>query len=491
MSKPDIFIFLSDQHNALFSGFAGHNIVETPNLDQIAEMGTCFDAAYTASPLCVPARMAMLSGQLPSSTGIFINEDTLSEDETTFLHSLAAEGYETVLCGRMHFKGENQRHGFTKRIMGDITSTMWGNWQHRKEAGVFGSCFGMSGCLDLIGGGTSPVLEYDKAVLQAAANYLDRDHQKPQCLVVGTYAPHFPYIAPPELFDFYKNKVKLPHTSRNKINYSNPVITRKEQNIRNSVRSGREEKVNQEIILNARAAYYGMITNLDQQIGQIKDKWDDYLQGNEREGVFIYTSDHGDTAGEHNIFGKQTFYEGSARIPLIFNGSGIKSQSKIKFPVSIMDLGPTFCQLAGAVSPPLQEGKSLVPEIRNNKENRERYVFSEFVESNYDGQTVPGRMIRQGQWKLISYADYRQFDLLFNLRKDPYELKNVIKTYPQKAQELKDKLRKDWEVKEIKKQYKVNQMHHKLLTKWGSSVNYKCKERWKIPSYAVKMPRKN
>ena len=84
--------------------------VDTPNLAALREQGTAFDAAYTPCPLCVPARMAMLSGLSPYHTGIFTNNDTLPQTTPTFLHAMAAAGYETVLVGRMHFIGPDQRH---------------------------------------------------------------------------------------------------------------------------------------------------------------------------------------------------------------------------------------------------------------------------------------------------------------------------------------------------------------------------------------------
>ena len=112
MNHPDILLFMSDQHAPQFMG--GAEIpVDTPNLDVLRREGTSFNETYTACPLCVPARMAMLSGTRPSHTGIFTNVDTLPDTQPTFLHHLAAAGYETVLVGRMHFIGQDQRHGFT------------------------------------------------------------------------------------------------------------------------------------------------------------------------------------------------------------------------------------------------------------------------------------------------------------------------------------------------------------------------------------------
>lgn len=124
MANPDILVFLSDQHSPLFSSFAG-GISRTPNMEELSQNGTTFTEAYTSCPLCVPARMSMLLGRLPSHSGIFTNFDAIPERNPTFLHALVGVGYETVLIGRMHFVGSNQRHGFTKRLVGDMTPVTW------------------------------------------------------------------------------------------------------------------------------------------------------------------------------------------------------------------------------------------------------------------------------------------------------------------------------------------------------------------------------
>ena len=120
MKKHIVFLF-SDQHNPNVAGFAGDPWVRTPNLDRLAASGTVFGNCYCASPLCVPSRAAMLSSRLPSNTGIINNFQCLPSDRVTFVHSLAIAGYDTVLSGRMHFIGPDQRHGYEKRLVGDIT----------------------------------------------------------------------------------------------------------------------------------------------------------------------------------------------------------------------------------------------------------------------------------------------------------------------------------------------------------------------------------
>ena len=101
----DILLYMSDQHSYRLQGYAGDPIVRTPNLDRLARTGVAMANAMTACPLCVPARAAMISGQLPSNNGVLFNFGSLPSDQATFLHCLNAAGYDTVLCGRMHFVG--------------------------------------------------------------------------------------------------------------------------------------------------------------------------------------------------------------------------------------------------------------------------------------------------------------------------------------------------------------------------------------------------
>ena len=90
--RPDILFFFSDQHHGLYAGYAGNPVVETPNLDRLAAEGTVFDNAYTPCPLCVPARTAMLTGQLPTRTCVTGNGHFMASDQASFLHSLGAQG---------------------------------------------------------------------------------------------------------------------------------------------------------------------------------------------------------------------------------------------------------------------------------------------------------------------------------------------------------------------------------------------------------------
>lgn len=474
MSLKNILVFMSDQHSPVVSSYMG-GMARTPNLERLCEDGTTFTEAYTSCPLCVPARLSMLLGHLPSKSGIFTNEDAIPERDATFLHSLVAAGYETVLIGRMHFVGTNQRQGFTKRLVGDMTPVTWSrpSKELAKERGVFKRCFGEPYCLDAVGGGDSPVLEYDKKVIKSALEYLLQPHDKPQCIFVGTYGPHFPYCAPPELYSYYKDKVDVPESFDNPPEYLlNPVL------------KDRLKDVTHETVKRARAAYFGMIEEMDRKLGLIREAFNKSLILNGKQGVFVYISDHGDHAGDKKIFGKKTFFESSAKIPMIFEGLGINKNQRISIPASIMDLGPTLCELAGTMPPPAQDGKSLVKELHGDNGDKERVVISELMECK-DGNSIVGRMIRKGKYKYITYVGYEDYDMLFNIKNDPEEKINLAGELKDELCELKKIAFDGWDPKKIIEDHENHMKSVKLVKDWELAVGPNETERWKDnPEYA-------
>jgi choline-sulfatase len=460
-------------------GCMGHAVVRTPNLDCLASEGSVFDSAYTSYPLCVPARMSFLTGQLPSRTGITTNQCTIPQDQITFMHSLAAAGYETVLDGRMHFVGVDQKHGFTERFVGDQTPTLW----HRKEIDTdrgeyFTGNYGFRGCLRHVGHGNSPVLEYDREVTEKALKHYETDVSCPQCVVVGTYGPHFPYAAPRDLYEFYLAKVELPDG----FGKDDPHPLHRQRDIHADPETARK----------AVAAYYGMVEHLDGQIGKVRDAFEAYCRRNGREGVFIYMSDHGDQNGEHNLYGKMTFYEGSARIPLIISGINaansavISAARRVECPVSIMDIGPTVCALAGMEPPAVQDGRSLLPQLSLDDIDSGRHVCSEIVEQYEDGdgkpRIVPGRMVRRGSWKLITYHGMEEYDMLFDLDSDPRETHNRKVDCPDTYTDLMAVAHKGWDPGLLAATHEMKSAHHRTLAEFWNKTSFDHGERWRPPS---------
>ncbi|MDD7162485.1 MAG: sulfatase-like hydrolase/transferase [Candidatus Ornithospirochaeta sp.] len=432
MEMKNILIFMSDQHSPSFSEFSG-GLAKTPTLNEMADNGTVFDAAYTSCPLCVPARMSFMSGRLPSKTGILNNYSILADNIPTIAHAFDAAGYETVLIGRMHFVGENQKHGFQTRLVGDITSPEWKPTKafNEKNRGPFMKCFDETGCTTIIGGGNSPVQEFDEAVVKAAEEWLSIPHEKPQFIVVGTYAPHFPYVAALDKYRYYLDKVSLPWGFDNPPEYLDPALR---------IRLDRSSR-DPDIALRAQAAYCGMIETTDENIGTVRKAFNAYNASNNQKGLFVYTSDHGDQCGERGLFAKMSFFDSSARIPMFFEGEGIEKGKRIDTPVGLIDLVPTLCSYADVPAPPCIDGEDFL----SSTYDKNRPIISEM----YGIFGAPGkfpevehmnsvsRMVRKGKYKFITRAGFEEYDLLFDMEKDPGEHNNIIKLYPEIADELR------------------------------------------------------
>lgn len=469
MPKSDILLFMSDQHAPQFMQGAEVD-VDTPNLAAMKQEGVTFQEAYTPCPLCVPARMSMLSGKRASRTGVFTNTDTLSNTEPTFLHELTAAGYETVLAGRMHFIGVDQRHGFTKRIAPDMTPVTWSRpaEQLRQERGVFSRTFAGTWAPQVVGGGESPVLHYDDMVIRTVLEYLEQPHEKPQFIVVGTYGPHFPYVAPPKLFEKYWKRVRAPKLHCMVPEYMNPCLL------------GHRVETSEDVVRGAMAAYCGMIERMDGQIGRVREAFDRFVRRRGTKKIFAYLSDHGDQVGERDLFGKETFFEKSVKIPMIFTGDGISAGVSVTGPVSLLDLGPTVCELGEAGTPRGSDGISLVRQLRGETVDQDRVVFSEFMEKNPEGNWRYSLMLRQGRWKYITYHGYEDQDMLFNISTDPLEEKNLAETDFERLEyfrELADAEAPDMEALELIQAERAYST--KLFSAWEEAAGTEEHERWK------------
>lgn len=473
----DILLYISDQHAWQQQHYAGDPVILTPNLDRIAAGGTVMDNACTSYPVCVPARMSMLTGQLASRCGVMSNMAALDSNRATFVHCLSAAGYETVLCGRMHFVGPDQRHGFAKRVAGDFTQVFHNRPAAlAKERGVHDKTpQGGPSCLSIIGGGNSPTLEYDRYVVSRAEEYLQGSYDKPQFLCVGTYAPHHPYVAPKELYEYYYDRVSIPEES-----FSYPEHP--------ALRGRVLQDTDPEVVRAVRAAYYGMVEFEDQMIGRVYDAFQAYLARTGREGVFVYVSDHGEQAGYRGYYGKNTFYEPSVHIPMIFSGPGISAGRQCTGAVSLMDIGPTLCELAGAPFTPEPDGVSLMPQLLGEADDQNRMVISEVGGDIRirTGQFTYGQMVRQGRYKFIHYDGYDNDDLLFDLQQDPEESQNVISQHPELADAMRQFLAAHCQpVSEIRQRAKEFNENLKIL---GRCDFDDTNERWQAPECARYYP---
>jgi len=471
----DICLFISDQHSYLQQAYAGDKIVRTPNLDRIAAEGAVFDNNYTSYPLCVPARMSLMSGQLASNCAVMGNFSVLDSRRPTFAHSLNAAGYETVLCGRMHFVGPDQRHGFSKRIAGDITPFFQNRPTEafKRERGVhLNTPTGGPGCISIIGAGNSPTLEFDRYVVENALDYLKDSYEKPQFLCVGTYAPHHPYVAPKELYDYYFSRVSADSES---IDRPAPAFY-----------AGRFRDPDPNVVKAVRAAYYAMVEFTDREVGMVYDAFQEYLKRTGHEGIFIYVSDHGDHIGTYGFYGKDTFLEESVRTPMILAGDGIAKGVRFNGATSLMDLGPTICELAGAPAVYGCDGVSFASQAQGGKDDLERMVIAELggTVSRKDDTVPYAQMVKYQNFKFVHYDGLDQ-DGIFDIEKDPHETVNLIDKMPELAQRCRAFLKEKCAPREkIEENAREEAKAFKLL----STCSYDSDERWHAPDAARHYP---
>jgi choline-sulfatase len=382
-------------------------------MQRLADEGTVFENAYCNSPLCVPSRASFMTGQHLYKTGVWDNTVPLASDVPTWAHRLSEIGYETALCGKMHFIGKDQMHGFTTRIMPDIHGEGgyhmnlpdWSKGQLDQPLAVNDRLTKETGAGDTVH------QRYDDELTQRAVSYLlDTDrHDQPWALCVGIFAPHFPFCVRPEYFyTYYPEHADLPQIPAEPLDKCHPQTRR----LRNHFQA---EDIGNEQIRVARAAYYGLTQFCDDKIGEILAAIDaNNLSDNT---IVVYTSDHGESLGEHGLWYKCSFYDPSTKVPLIIRWPGIvKPGSRHTQVTSLVDLVQTILDIGNANATGT-DGTSLVPLLQGNVEDTDGEAFSEYYAH---GTATPGRMLRQGQYKLNYYLDDPAE--LFDLETDPYEM---------------------------------------------------------------------
>lgn len=418
-TKPMNLLYLfSDQHSKFVTGCYGNPHVHTPNIDRLAAGGVCFDSAYTNNPICVPARASMTIGDYCFRHNYWDNAHPYKGDEEGWGHRLVQQGFPVTTIGKLHYQADIPETGFpdqriplhVKGGIGDITHTIRDGSMVRPAM--------RREVLDA-GPGSSDYIRYDEKVARLAAEFLKGEAQEkgnPWCLYVGFVCPHFPWKVPEDIMKLYEPYEKLPL----------PVDWEADKRpMHPAVVKYRDEMCLTELFTEAEirkavAAYYGMVTFVDRQIGVVLEALRE--AGLEDTTRIIYTDDHGETAGDHGLFFKHTLYEGSVGIPLIMSGPDIPKGRRIQTPVSLVDIFPTILECMGAEGKPEDErlpGTSLLSFI-NRGNTGERPVFSE---THCIGFNDAAFMIRYRQYKYIYYVNYEP--QLFDLEKDPHEQQDL------------------------------------------------------------------
>lgn len=412
--RPNILIVMADQLSGVLFPDGPADFLHTPNLKRLAARSTRFANAYTGSPLCAPGRASFMSGQLPKRTRVYDNAAEFASDIPTYAHHLRRAGYHTCLSGKMHFVGPDQLHGFEERLTTDIYPADFG-WtpDYRKPDERIDWWYHNLG--SVTGAGVAEITnqyEYDDEVAYHACRKLyDLSRgadDRPWCLTVSFTHPHDPFVARRKYWDLYEDAPELdapdaiayddqdPHSKRlmDACDWQASTITA--QDIRRS-----------------RQAYFANISYIDDKLGELLD----VLKRTRQEAIIVFLSDHGEMLGERGLWFKMSFFEGSARVPLMISAPDM-AVGRVDTPVSTIDVLPTLCDLAGISMQdiaPWTDGQSLAQGAQDRGPVPMEYAA--------EGSITPLVALRDGPWKYIRcQADP---ELLFNLESDPSERENL------------------------------------------------------------------
>ncbi|KGM45966.1 arylsulfatase [Neobacillus niacini] len=448
--KPNVLLIMVDQMRFDCLSSAGHPIVETPNLDQLAAEGVTFGNAYSATPTCVPARAAVLTGMSQVSTGRVGYQDRVPWDYPHMLpEEMSRAGYHTQCVGKMHVYPSRNLCGFHNVILHDgylhhnrFKNTPYqesfeqtddylpwlrerlGGHRDLTDIGLDCNASAMSRPWHL----PEEFHPTNWVVTQSIDFLRRRDPRKPFFLKMSFVRPHPPFDPPPAYFDYYMSK-----------EIDEPVIgtwAAEDEAGLGLLPTTRRGVVPKQRLKRARAAYYALIAHLDDQIGRFIQAMIEYQVY--QNTVILFVSDHGELLGDHHFLAKSLAYEGSAKIPFILsdpgNQLGIQKGTTCDNIIELRDIMPTLLEAAEAPVPETVEGKSVIPLARGMETEWRPYLHGEHAFGD-----LSHHYIVNGKEKYIWYSQ-TGVEQYFDLANDPKEIHNLSQDhrYSEKAAYLRD-----------------------------------------------------
>ena len=415
--RPDLLWVMTDQQRADQVGWLDPTF-ETPTLDALAQRGVAFDAATSASTVCVPARNALLTGLQAHRTPAQDNGIALAEGHWTIARALRDAGYQTALIGKMHQSPVHADHGFDLMRMcehpsalsfgpiaearGDTTDD-YHHWLLEQDQPDW-----RLGESEQRRRWTLPLeLHPTEWVEREATKVLEqRDPNRPLLLVVSYPHPHAPYNPPEPYASQYAPATSVLPEEGYEVNLGLPlefqVATEAGQRATGEVRPAG--------LAAFLATVRGLVRHIDDSIGRLLEHVD--LDRT----TLAFTSDHGDYAGHRGLQRKAPWipFEDLSRVPFVWAGHGVEAVGRVAAPVQSCDLAQTFLELAEVPAPDLPfAGRSLVPHLagRPSAAELDRAVFS--------GTSLGWPSVRAGRHKLIRHTSGAE--VLFDLEADPGE----------------------------------------------------------------------
>ena len=447
--KPNVLFLYADQHSPTTMSCVGHSVIRTPHMDRLAREGVLFENAYTPTPLCMPARVELLTNRYAHNNGILYNQGLTERDDPTCAQAFQAAGYHACVTGKIHFcqgpkpgtsdcnvrlreMGFHEPMANNGKVFAAIGDQDDMYRKYLKEKGVFERFredyverhYGVRVIVR-----PSVLSEedfHDAYIGRITRDWLAAyDGEQPFFCWCNWGGPHSPWDAPGRYAEMYDPRDMDPPID-DPMEHA-PTALRERQRRQAS-------RGDPDIWRACRASYYGMINVVDDAIGSMLDALEerDVLE----DTIVIYTADHGEMLYDHGLTGKSVMYEGSARVPLIVRWPrrfmrGARSDAL----VSTLDAISTILETAGAAPMVQAHGRSLLPVLTGESEAHRECVFSEMG---------PIKMVRHGPWKYV-YRPGWDVQQLFNLEEDPDEVNNLagVSAGAERERALRDSIL-DW-----------------------------------------------
>lgn len=432
--RPNILLLFPDQHRPDWLGTNSQIPIRTPNIDKLGARGVRFSYAFTSSPQCSPARACLASGKEYDHTGVASNGYDYPIGQWTFYEQLRDAGYYVMGCGkfdlskRSHNWGINGKHhlkewGFSDGINNAGKGDAFSSIKNGKAVEPYTAFLEKRGLLkEYIADGekrrdpnAAPAFPCPLPDDAYCDNWVEGNclklfenvpKDKPWFMQVNFVGPHPPWDMTESMSHLYKN-VQFPQPNGNK---QYPPETHEE----------------------IRRNYAAMIENIDRLIGLIQAELK--KRGELENTLIVFSSDHGEMLGDHNLWGKCQPYQPSAGVPMVIAGPGVKQGIVSKSPASLVDLTATFLDYAGLQKPADVDGVSLKPVLNGKKQRHKDYALSGFGD---------WRLVFDGRYKLIRKLDSKtgkiSFDapgVLYDLQEDPLENTNIAAKMPDVVKRL-------------------------------------------------------